>query len=176
MGSHSFSSADLSRRSFLRARPRGDTAPLRPPWSLSETAFIERCTRCGVCIERCETGLLHKGSGGFPEARFDSGGCNACGECVRVCTPGAIRRGEGSPPWDHKANIGDACLARQKVVCRTCGEHCEAGAIRFRLEKGGVALPRLDPSLCNGCGMCVASCPSRAIHFRSVESLEETLS
>ena len=62
-----------------------------------------------------------------------------------------------------KAVIAAGCLARNRVVCRSCGEACEAGAIRFRLAPGGVSAPEISPQACNGCGDCVAACPVRAI-------------
>lgn len=168
-------SMDPSRRSFLRGRPERGTQAVRPPWSLPEARFTQRCTRCGDCIQRCETGVLQKGDGGFPEIRFAAGGCSFCGECVEACKPGALHITPGAKPWLFKASIGISCLTRQKVVCRTCGEHCERGAIRFRLERGGIATPQVDPASCNGCGMCVADCPSHAITLHSAEKFEEAL-
>ncbi len=164
---------DSSRRSFLRGRPHRNTVPLRPPWSVPELLFTKLCTRCGDCIQHCETGVLQKGDGGFPETFFDSGGCNFCKKCVQACKPGALRLINGAAPWLLKAFIGSSCLVQQKVVCRTCGERCETGALRFRLEKGGVATPQLDLDLCNGCGMCVADCPTRAITVSPTECIKE---
>lgn len=60
-------------------------------------------------------------------------------------------------------SIGESCLAQRSVVCRTCGESCEQGAIRFSPRLGGVALPLLDTSRCNDCGDCLADCPAQAI-------------
>ena len=60
------------------------------------------------------------------------------------------------------------CLANQGVVCRTCGEQCEAGAIRFRPRLGGVALPELDTTRCNGCANCLPGCPTQAIALQPV--------
>ncbi len=59
--------------------------------------------------------------------------------------------------------IGESCLARRNVVCRSCGDECDEGAIRFRPVIAGVAVPTLDPARCNGCGECVRVCPAAAI-------------
>ena len=78
----------------------------------------------------------------------------------------ATRRGLllGRPaPRQPVAVIGDRCLARHGVVCRSCGDACEARAIRFPPRLGGVALPTLDGEACTGCGECVAVCPAVAI-------------
>ena len=163
-----------SRRSFLRGHFGQKILSVRPPWSLPESQFNQRCSRCGDCVEVCETGVLQKGEGGFPEARFNLAGCNYCGKCVQKCTAGAFHPIKDKSPWQQKAIISLSCLARQKIVCRTCEERCEAGAIHFKLEKGGVAIPLLDLTLCNGCGMCVADCPSHAITLKPTEHVEET--
>jgi ferredoxin-type protein NapF len=42
-------------------------------------------------------------------------------------------------PWDLIADIGDQCLVKQGVMCRTCGDVCEPRAIRFKLAVGGFA-------------------------------------
>lgn len=71
---------------------------------------------------------------------------------------GASARGPQARPL-----IGAACLALKQVVCHCCGDACEAGAIRFRLRAGGVAVPELDTETCTGCGACHDACPAGAI-------------
>jgi ferredoxin-type protein NapF len=82
---------------------------------------------------------------------------------VAACTPGALRREAAQPGWQHRASIGEACLARRGVECRICGEACGVGAIRFRPRVGGVALPELTDEACTGCGACLGPCPAQAI-------------
>lgn len=152
---------DMARRSFLRGRPGTAGTPLRPPWALTETEFVERCTRCGDCVSACPTGLLQSASGNFPIADFAHAYCDFCARCVDACQPKALVRG-AAPPWNLVAAIDDSCLARQDVVCRSCGEHCDAGAIRFPPRAGGVAQPVLSDA-CTGCGECLPVCPTRSI-------------
>lgn len=59
--------------------------------------------------------------------------------------------------------ITNRCLAYGNVVCRSCGEACEAGAIAFRPRLGGAAVPEIDLGKCTECGACVAPCPAKAI-------------
>jgi ferredoxin-type protein NapF len=166
---------DQGRRAFLRGRPRRLAEPLRPPWAASEAGFLQACDRCGDCIAACPTALLVRSGGGFPEADFSRGHCTFCADCVHACADAArksaLRRPAlnfSSRPWALQAAIGSDCLPRKGVLCRSCDERCEAGAIRFSPRSGGPALPAVESS-CTGCGRCVAACPARAIamHKRS---------
>lgn len=157
---------DRGRRRLFGGRAR-ESVPVRPPWSLPEDRFTELCSRCDDCVTVCPTHLLRRCDGGFPIVDFSQAACTFCAECVRVCKTGAlVKEAETSLPWLLLASIGDACLAKQKVECRVCGEACDAGALHFRPTLGGVSLPELDAAACTGCGACVAPCPVRAIECR----------
>jgi len=150
------------RRRFLQLRWRDAVTPIRPPWSVESDRFERLCTRCDACVSACPSGILMRGSGGFPEVRFGGSECTFCARCVDACEPHALDR-TVAPVWQVEARIGSSCLAMNRVVCRTCGEQCESEAIRFRLAPGGIATPLLDTARCNGCGRCAATCPARAI-------------
>ena len=106
--------------------------------------------------------------GGFPGVDFSRGECTFCGDCVRGCEPQALLRSDpAASPWAMVAAIGADCLAVRGVECRVCGEACPEGAIRFRLQLGGVAQPVLDAGGCTGCGACIGPCPTRAIAMQS---------
>lgn len=111
----------------------------------------------------CPQHILVRGAGGFPKVDFRHGECSFCGRCVEACGDGALVREAGLPAWNLKAQIGEGCLAMRRVVCRSCGEACGPGAIRFRLAPGGVALPMVSADECNGCGACVGICPVQAM-------------
>ena len=155
----------VSRRQFLRGDLRGSRAGVRPPWALPEPAFTERCTRCDDCITACPGSLVTRGSGGYPELDFGRGGCDFCGKCAAACKAGAFQaEAVGSfTGWSHRAVISTGCLSAQGVVCRACGDHCQARAIRFRLATAGRSFAQLDLARCTGCGACVAVCPARAV-------------
>jgi ferredoxin-type protein NapF len=152
-----------SRRNFLRGRVATHRPQPRPPWALPEAAFTDTCSRCGDCARACPTRIIKPGDGGYPTVDFTVGECTFCADCVAACQPHALLCTEAAPPWQLRATIGDACLAKRQVECRVCGEQCGEAAIRFLPQAGGIAQPQLDGERCTGCGACVAPCPVRAI-------------
>ncbi len=158
-------STDLHRRQLLRGDLRGTRLPRRPPWAVPEAEFTRLCTRCDRCIQACWSEILVRGSGGFPEVRFDQAGCDFCGECLKACDRGALSAPVPAPSlaWPWKARIEPHCLSLRGIVCRACGDACDAEAIRFHLQTGGRAEPEVDEAACNGCGECFAVCPEHAI-------------
>jgi ferredoxin-type protein NapF len=161
-------SSAVSRMQFLRGHFAGGKAPPRPPWAVEELVFLDTCTRCNECLNRCPTGIIVAGSGGFPVVDFSRGECSFCDTCTAHCEPGAlsrVARARGEQAWDRQAHFTEACLSRSGVVCRSCADRCATRAIRFRPQAGGAFLPRLEPALCNGCGACVAPCPAGAVEI-----------
>lgn len=152
-----------SRRNFLFGRFSTPIEPLRPPWALAENDFLRACTRCGNCIRICPTQIITSHDSGYPVIDFAAGECTFCGDCVTACTEDALKRATGQLPWLAQAAIGEQCLAQRRIECRICGDQCEAGAIRFPLRAGGIAIPVLDSTRCTGCGACVAPCPNSAV-------------
>jgi ferredoxin-type protein NapF len=135
-----------------------------PPWSLSESAFITLCERSDDCRKACPENILFAGRGGFPEVDFKRGACTFCEKCLEACPTGALKGSdEAKPPWGIKAGITPECLSIKGIVCRTCGEACEAEAITFKLKFGGTAKPKIDDGLCTGCGECLHRCPVDAV-------------
>ncbi len=160
----------ISRRRFLTGN-RQEGTTFRPPWTPPEDEFIDQCRRCDDCIAVCETGLLKKGSGGFPEADFSQAGCSFCGSCSDACQHDVIQQHviqeTEDVPWNILATINPQCLALNRVHCRTCQETCEARAISFTIKTGGVAIPSINTDQCTGCGECVSLCPITAISMIS---------
>lgn len=160
-------SVSIARRSLLRGRfSKTELPPLRPPGSLPESIFIDLCSRCDACLKACSSGILVRGSGGYPEIDFQqgTGECTFCDACLEACAPGAITHSEADArPWTVYAAIGADCLSAKGVTCRVCGDVCETRAIRFKLAVGGIADPVLDAALCTGCGACAKPCPTGAI-------------
>jgi len=159
-------SSNLNRRQFFSFNRNKETNITRPPWALEEEAFQDACTRCGDCIGVCpEKILIREGVNGFPRVDFQHGECTFCADCVQACPTTALSHSQPSA-WTITAYIGASCLAAQQVICTTCAEQCEAGAIRFTPVVGGAPQPEINPHACTGCGACVAPCPTQAIEVR----------
>lgn len=154
----------LTKRNLIFAR-RSSTAAFRPPWSIAEVDFIERCTRCGACSKECPSNVIRMADGGFPELDFSHAGCDFCEVCVAVCQPQALKL-NGSAAINLTAQIGDSCFSERGVICRSCGEVCYMGAIRFKPALGGITRVLLNSNQCNGCGECVHICPAQSITMK----------
>lgn len=166
------------RRAFLKGRFQ-DEAVLRPPGAIGLAAFVETCTRCGDCAATCPQAIITADEDGFPMVDVSARGCTFCGACAEACAPAAIQPAQ---EWAYRASVGDTCLSLQGVTCRSCEDHCDESAIRFRLMTGGRSAPLIDLETCTGCGACVAPCPSDAItverpapqHTASLSTASET--
>ena len=156
----------------LERRSRGRCGPLRPPGSVDEPRFAGLCVRCGNCIRACPYGILEPdlGAGGIagllaPVVRFQDEYCREdCHQCTHVCPSGAIR----SLPLERKptAPIGLAvldssiCLLAEDRECDICARMCPYEAIEIVWnQEEYIALPRVDPERCPGCGACQVACP-----------------
>ena len=164
---------NLQRRAFLRGRsPKFNKAAIRPPWSLPLVDFIASCERCDDCAKACPEKIIVKGDGGYPEVDFKRGECTFCGQCVDSCHANAFVAGarDTNNAWDVVAKVLPDCLSLNQVMCRACGDHCDARAIRFQLKIGGNAEPLINHNLCTGCGACLYVCPNKSIEINDKES------
>jgi len=190
---------DLSRRRFavaallaaasvpflkLRTTDR-DPNPwlIRPPGSLAEEDFLDRCIRCGECMKICPTNGLHPAlfeadleGVGTPKLVPSLGYCDyECNACGKVCPTGAIERLSLEAKKDTK--IGTAYINKNKcypwnenINCLVCEEHCPTPekSIKFWdvqvLEQETdkvitVKRPYVVTETCIGCGICEEKCP-----------------
>jgi ferredoxin len=164
--------------------PEKRTSVIRPPGTLEESAFLQRCVRCGECIRICSStgaGLHHTGlESGWegiwtpllrPKVGYCDYNCNLCGQ---VCPTGAIKP---LPLKERqKIRIGNAYFDKTRCIpwyygenCMVCEEYCPLPdkAIKFQESKfintdgkeSELFLPYIDESHCIGCGICVYRCP-----------------
>lgn len=166
---------DIARRRLFSRGPKAvinTELPQRMPWLVDEQAFVSGCTRCGRCLQACETSVIVQGEAGFPEVCFDNGECTFCGKCAEAC-PEPLFLSLQQKPWNQVAVISDRCLSLNAIECRSCGDMCEYAAIRFRLQAGGTAKPVLNVEDCTGCGACIRPCPVDAITINRTGKADE---
>lgn len=157
-----------ARRALLKGR--GTHVEIaRPPGALHAGLFEDTCTHCGDCAAYCPQAIIKADADGFPCVDVSERACEFCSICAEVCTEGAI---EPAGSWDLRAFVGDSCLSVQGVMCRTCEDHCDEAAIRFRPMTGGRAQPIIDLEDCTGCGACVAPCPADALTLQKPAPIE----
>ena len=120
---------------------------VRPPGSVAEPEFLERCVKCGQCINVCPTNVLQPATtapGGLealwtPVMNYELGHCQLkCTLCSEVCPTGAIRKitveeklGKGRYQQQGPIRLGTAfynrgrCLPHaMEIPCVVCEEVC----------------------------------------------------
>ncbi|MBC8212275.1 MAG: ferredoxin-type protein NapF [Gammaproteobacteria bacterium] len=164
-------SLSTSKRNFLFARISARN-PVRPPWALKESEFIDLCTRCDECEKQCPVNVIRIGDGGYPEIDFSNSGCDFCQVCVDVCKSGALSH-QQPQAFNLVASIDDSCFSERGVICRSCAEVCDKGAISFKQVVGGISHLIMNTKSCNGCGECVSICPATAIKIEHRSDTEK---
>ncbi|MFH2035908.1 MAG: 4Fe-4S binding protein [Candidatus Zixiibacteriota bacterium] len=178
---------------------------IRPPGSVAEPGFIDRCIRCGQCMRVCPNNALHPT---FLESGLEGvwtpiliakiGYCEpTCTLCGQVCPTGAIKEltmAQKVGDAEHRPNkIGTAFFDRGRCLpwamatpCIVCEEWCptspkaiyfkEEMAINRKGEEVAVKRPFVDPELCTGCGACEYACPVNSRAAIYVDSIGESRS
>ncbi len=173
---------DHSKRAFFRRPSRlkennkqpgvSFVSPQRPPWALTESLFVDNCSRCNECVLACEEEIIIKGDGGFPEIDFQRGECTFCEACVNACETKALYKqpnNNDQAPFYFDITIDDRCLAKQKIHCQSCKDVCDSRAIDMLWPTtntiAAIQTPFIRDSDCTSCGACVSTCPSQSIHI-----------
>ncbi|GAJ70326.1 LOW QUALITY PROTEIN: ferredoxin-type protein NapF [Vibrio sp. JCM 18904] len=137
---------------------------VRLPWLTKPQQFTDDCTRCGKCIEACETKIITKSDGGFPSVDFSIDECTFCYQCANACP---------EPPFLARNRTTLASKSKyqrllSKTKCRMpklWGGYVRPDGNSVQIRTGGkVAQPNLDLDECNGCGACVSVCPTSSIN------------
>jgi polyferredoxin len=162
---------------------------IRPPGSVDEGHFLDRCIRCGDCMKVCPNNALHPAlfEGGIeglwtPVLVPRIGYCEPnCTLCSQVCPTGAI--------WEitvaeknakNPIRIGTAFYDRGRCLpwgmateCIVCEEWCPTSPKAIYLvpaevtdaqgQTKTVKQPYVEPKRCTGCGACEFACPVKGL-------------
>ncbi len=158
---------------------------VRPPGSIPEEDFRDRCVRCMECVRICASnGACLQPSGiqsslddlWLPIANMHQGYCEFnCNLCGQVCPTNAILpltlKQKQQTPMGLAHFDKNLCIPYDRNEdCLVCEEHCPTPdkAIKFDVkdytdpESGQtrkVKYPYVVKELCIGCGICVYKCP-----------------
>lgn len=145
-----------------------------PPGTLTRREFLDRCTGCSLCVDRCPQNVLKVSLDEYsllralhPVMDYDASWCvYDCTLCSNLCPTGALHPLTVSEK--HRSRIGlahadsDTCISySQGVKCGACSRRCPTGAITM-VEPGDGGkgpYPKIDPQRCIGCGACQYVCP-----------------
>lgn len=148
------------------------------------------CIKCGQCAEACPYDTLHiakPGDGspvGTPYFIPRQTPCYMCTDipCVPVCPTGALDKESVSKLQNAqkvlditKAKMGVAvvdehsCIAFWGIQCDACYRACplldEAIDLEYkrndRTGKHAYLVPRINPDVCTGCGLCERACVTK---------------
>ncbi len=174
--------ADISRRGVLLSLASGIAAGpiirlagkvttnwnpsvIRPPGSLAEADFLNRCIKCGQCMRVCPTNVLQPAglAGGIEglwapvlNNRIGTSGCQLnCVACGQVCPTGAIRPisldeklGLGEFTEAGPIRLGTAFVDRGRCLpwamntpCIVCEENCPVSPKAIIVEEAYLPVP-----------------------------------
>lgn len=152
---------DVSRRRFL-----GVASPARRRFA-RRGAFLRLVLSTPAPpvttrLKACPTGLLQRGEGGLPVADAAAAACTSAATAPGPAPPAPSA---ATPPRHPgpSASPSPSVAWPPRTSNAACGEACDVSAIRFRPRIGGVPLPEVDNTACNGCGACIAPCPVSAV-------------
>lgn len=140
------------------APPPARTDWLRPPGAVDEAAFLERCTKCGDCIDACPPGaIVAHPTLGTPVLFADQAPCQLCDDlpCIAACAVEALVPVGGI----HDVRMGVATITHRFCTagqgCHACVSKCPTQALSMDFETLRLALAAES---CVGCGICESIC------------------
>ncbi len=134
--------------------------------------FLNKCTGCMLCAQKCPTGIIKPSTGSLlvspilPILDFQHNYClEDCVACSQICPTGALdevfqEKKKTTKMASLELNLKDCRIVAEGLECDICAEICPVKAIEMKLNsEQKIALPSVIQDLCNGCGKCLYRCP-----------------
>ncbi|MDR0804966.1 MAG: RnfABCDGE type electron transport complex subunit B [Oscillospiraceae bacterium] len=119
------------------------------------------CAGFGDCTAVCPNNAITVVNGA---AVVNTARCNGCGMCAKMCPQKIVF----VRPLSAKTLVACSSTATGKdtraacktgcIACRQCEKKCPEKAVKIENNKAVI-----DHKLCKNCGVCVATCPTKAI-------------
>ena len=154
---------------------------MTPPGSKNLENFNKYCTACGLCVSACRSNVLQPsfleyGLSGMmqPHMDYHSGFCNYdCKICGDVCPSQAInvfhdlKEKQLTQLGKAKFVKGNCIVNTERTECGACSEHCPTKAVDMvPFLDTGLMIPKVDDTICVGCGACEFACPT--VPYRAI--------
>lgn len=131
---------------------------LRPPGAVRELDFLERCTKCGDCVDACPHQVIKNLLKDETPAIFPGEGpCQLCDDlpCIAACETDALMPLSGLDMVDMGLAVVSAALCTAGNGCNACVSRCPMSALSMDFSLFSVTV---DSSRCVGCGLCQFIC------------------
>jgi len=145
--------------------PTGALLALLSRWNLLKLRIDEeKCIKCGLCAQHCETQARP-----YPNESWKSGECVYCMTCASICPTAAI----GFPlraRFEKLTNVSNVNLSRRKLLLTTLAGLVAAPFFRLTPSRKRASLKLIRPpgalpedkflAKCVKCGQCMRACPT----------------
>ncbi len=141
---------------------------LRPPGAIDEPTFLDKCYRCGACVDVCPAKAILPSRAadarlaGTPVIDPNLAACVVCEglQCTQVCPSGALTplHDPGEIRMGLAVVNAGVCVRSHGENCTICVDKCPIGAAAIRIDGSGPPLV-VEPG-CVGCGVCQLYCPT----------------